>query len=262
MTEHPILFSGRLVRAILDGRKTQTRRVMRRQPEIGPLLVECKTCGRHKHLRGRSMAPETAQNLCDWECSGYSDEPYSSDLHPGESRGDFGFPTGWEGICPYGSLGDQLWVRETFHYGWVDDEWHYNDMEGYSQTESRWVRCDDRDEDRVWYAADGSPPKNDDVYDGWADEKTPSIFMPRWASRIQLEVTGIRIESLQDISMDDVRAEGVVMPAMPDEPGDDYPDPWEVFAGLWDGINAKRGYGWETNPWIWVVEFRRLDTTS
>ncbi len=168
MSEKPILFSGEMIRAVLDGRKTQTRRVVKPQP-VGL-----------------------------WAA-------------PGKSR------------CPYGQPGGRLWVRETFY-----PERSHRGPVSYRAT---WPRDDD-------------PPDG-----GWK----PSIFMPRWASRITLEIVSVRVEQVQDISEDDARAEGV-----DDGTGQTRPLHPYWFRALWDSINSKRGYGWEKNPWVWVVAFRRV----
>jgi hypothetical protein len=108
-------------------------------------------------------------------------------------------------FCPYGAPGDFLWVRET----------HVVTAGG-----------------NVLYKADDQDLTN----------CRPSIFMPRWASRITLEIIGVRVQRLQEISQMDSRAEGL--------------DSRDSFALLWDRINEKRGYGWHANPWVWAVEFR------
>jgi len=122
--------------------------------------------------------------------------------------------------CPYGAPGNQLWVRETFHQ-------HY--MGG--------LPC---------YKADDNCKETDVI--NWK----PSIFMPRWASRIQLEIKDIRIERIQDISEEDAKAEGI-------EWGEGAgSNPRVIFSNLWDSINEKRGFGWGLNPWVWVIDFERI----
>lgn len=90
----------------------------------------------------------------------------------------------------------------------------------------------------------------------------PSIHMARWASRITLEITGVRVERLQEISDDDALAEGCVSTAVVNETKDDYTGEYanEQYARLWDSLNSKRGYSWESNPWVWVIEFKRVDS--
>ncbi len=130
--------------------------------------------------------------------------------------------------CPYGKVGSRIWVRESHFIGGIPGE-------------SEWAA----------YRAD--EPENKAVV--WR----PSIFMPKWASRITLEITGVRVERVQEISEDDQRAEGIVVPST-----------WEVngrkrttFGTLWDSINDrinyKRGYGWDVNPWLWVLEYKRVE---
>jgi hypothetical protein len=110
--------------------------------------------------------------------------------------------------------------------------------------------------DGVIYRADGR-------HDG-IREWRPPIFMPRWASRITLEVTGVRVEKVQEISEEDADAEGVVMPDFSDDEFDGAGE-WTLrmeYAVLWDRLNAKRGYGWDVNPLVWVIEFKRIDNPS
>lgn len=182
MKDYPILFSGEMVCNILEGRKTQTRRVINPQPRELPVL-----CG------------------------------------DGRWRSENGTP-GFR--CRYGKPGDHLWVRETF--------------------------CDVNAEliplkKKVYYRAD----KEISPLMKWR----PSIYMPRWASRITLEVVKVRVERLQDISEADARAEGV--PQCPAYTKTDTPYKKE-FERVWDEINGKRGYGWSVNPFVWVIEFRKL----
>jgi hypothetical protein len=179
MKEKPILFSGEMVRAILEGRKSQTRRVVK--------------------VRGVS------DDVAGW-------------LHYMARAVDM--------ECPYGKPGDRLWVRET------------------------WLR----DGDVTIYKADLAKV----LADSWNGHWRPSIYMPRAASRIALEVIKVRVERVQDISHNDACIEGA-----PSEPelndygtGSIYID-W--YANLWDKLNAKRGYGWKVNPWVWVVEFKQVN---
>ena len=160
---------------------------------------------------------------------------------------------------PYGQPGDRLWVRETWQLYNVDykdelgtsmileDEW-----EGQMPKTKPWLT-------QILYKAT-------EIIEGWRAKWRPSIFMPRWASRIDLEVVSVRVERLQDLTEEDAKAEGI-------EKGNTYyygdPHPVkgspkcyntakEAFAGLWDSLNAKRGFGWEQNNWLWVVEFKRI----
>ena len=130
--------------------------------------------------------------------------------------------------CPYGQVGDRLWVRET----WFDNSFYPDDR------------------DNVLYRADGEFQEQiPEEYEGakWA----PSIHMFRWASRITLEITEVRVERLQEITKEDIKAEGLGMPSLPNSHL-----PYFKFKDLWDSLNAKRGYGWEVNPWVWVISFK------
>ena len=197
--EKPIIFSTLMVKAILEGRKTQTRRVMNPQPWSGQSVVAHKQAKQKYHV------------------------------------------------------GDILWVRETWGYDSAINEIKY---------------C---------YKADGGYYPGGEHYTGghWH----PSIHMPRKAARIFLEVTNVRVERLQDISIEDCIKEGVILKSQVDDMGfykDGYhagthyktwdevllgekeKAPKHFFKGLWNTLNAKRGYSWENNPWVWVIELKRV----
>ena len=171
MKEHPILFSASMVKAILEGRKTMTRRVIK-HPERYSDIRECDFC------------------------------------------------------CPYGQVGDRLWCRETICAGCID--FH-----------------------TVCYRADSSswPPCEESV-------TKPSSSMPRWASRITLEITGIKVEQVQEISEADAIKEGTPTEITKYGLTIKYRNLVEAFCELWDDINFKRGYSWASNPWVWVISFK------
>lgn len=208
-----MLFSGPMVRAILDGRKTQTRRVVKPQPR----WVEADNA---YHAGGGFRGTE------GWRYEGGSrkapiDFTWASDEAPSLDAT----------ACPYGQPGDRLWVRETF---WPRPDRTREQMRNGADT---WPR--------VIYDMEG--PDVEELR-SWGWKKTPSIHMPRWASRLSLEVTGVRVERLQAITAEGVEAEGW-RSSTPEAlvPG---------FAEFWDSLNASRGFGWDANPWVWVVEFQ------
>jgi len=240
--ERPILFSGEMVRAILAGRKTQTRRVMKPQPvglELDPDYMvngECPsrwfrfdpdTNVRLEYARPavrRKASKGQREKTKGWQRSRYgSDGPQWTESEV-------------IGLCPYGLPGDRLWVRET----WVSDQ----------------HGC-------VHYRAD---PGSYVVLDSWTTHWRPSIHMPRWASRITLEVTAVRVQRVQEISEEDAKAEG----AMYVDGGEighsgwrhDFKDVFATakasFSHLWQVLNGRRGFGWEANPWVWCISFRRI----
>jgi hypothetical protein len=210
--ELPILFTGPMVRAIIDGQKTQTRRLMKPQP---PSVEAVKNnAGIDFGIFEQRSMPGT------WAVSG----PVWA------VRDLMGIEPRWQ--CPYGVPGDRLWVRET----WCPRSNGALIMERIQTP---------------FYAADLKSEKPH----GW--RWRPSIHMPRWASRIMLEVTGVRVERLQDISSSDISAEGIAYAEHQASCATECFALREAWAALWDGINAKRA-PWADNPWVWVVEFQRV----
>lgn len=191
--ERPILFSAPMVNAILDGSKTQTRRALRHQPE------EIK----HMFMKNNMSYVENIHGV---------EIPHWS--------------------CPYGKVGDKLWVREA----WNHSNFPFGPLES---------GCD------IFYRADylDDPlgPDLEKSEDGIRRKWKPSIHLPRWASRINLEITGIRLERLQDISDDDCLAEGSENSSLPGIIR-------EKYKQIWESINGPES--WNANPWVWVIEFR------
>ena len=208
--ERPILFSAPMVRAILDGRKTVTRRQVKHQPEvrmvdmIGPMLTFRNKRG------GHWLYPNAkAQIIAD---------------------------------CPYGQPGDRLWVREA----WAAD----------AQVDAIAPR-DLSQGEPIFYPADGAVRQTGCSMIAQGRGR-PSIHMPRWASRILLEITDVRVERLQDITYEQAAAEGVHRGPLrewcaSDEGGACHKYPVPAFRDLWQSV----GGDWEANPWVWVVEFKR-----
>lgn len=150
--------------------------------------------------------------------------------------------------CPYGVPGDRLWVREKFQPLWEDYEGQPPEDADYQTGKGYYC---------VYPATDGVAEFEDWNNDCRITKRvTPSIHMPRWACRLLLEITSIRVERLQDINEYDAEAEGVGGEAttwLPTYIGN--------FRTLWDSLNAKRDLGWDVNPWVWVIEFKRLEAT-
>lgn len=201
-TEHPILMSGPMVRAILEGRKTQTRRVVKPQPwrnKVGQWLWERRP-GQHI-----AFHPDL-----------------SEEHYPG---------TKLQHVCPYGKAGGVLWVRESYkHWGNC-----YEAGEQFAYVEYK----ADNESAKLLARAPSRGPSHSSEWKRWR----PTIHMPRWACRIELELTAVRVERVQEITAEDIRAEGLL--------DDD-------FWGLWDSLNAKRGYPWSSNPWVWLLSFRKV----
>lgn len=226
MKEHPILFSGLMVRAILEGWKKVTRRSMKPQPV----------------LEG---------HFWTFGGAGWSDRINSVTPVAGHSLAN---------NCPYGQPGDRLWVRETFFaFGrWETrfsqkkgrDEWHFIDMTLDTGRSYQYDRLEGQD----------FKPQRSSISPAWW--MRPSIHMPRRASRILLEVTSVRVERLQDISEEQALAEGVrgepcdhARQACTDIGcwGDTAKG---AFGFLWEQLNGASA--WQANPWVWVVEFKRV----
>jgi hypothetical protein len=225
MKERGIIFSAPMVRAILDGSKTQTRRVVKPQP-----------------------APHHGiQAMFGTSPDGFA----------------FGTPGVWREVgadypdgpeddrrCPYGVVGERLWVRETFSAppgGERRDECIYRaDVTPEQERETRQLA-------RSHPALVGQGR--------W----TPAIHMPRWASRVTLEITGVRVQLLQELSEEDAKAEGVTtgpqQGKVNGEPATLYPMTHRMaFTWLWNVINGERpGCSWQSNPWVWCVSFRRIE---
>ncbi|WP_462182192.1 morphogenetic protein [Klebsiella variicola] len=222
MTERGMIFNSEMVRAILDGRKTQTRRIMAPQPaddiERGifpnPEAIGWKSSLRHKH---------------------------------GSTTAHF---------CPYGKPGDRIWVRETFQGPLFD----YDLMDSYCKDPTPFEKPE-----FCVYKADGVPAPefydaDDELHCCWR----PSIHMPRWASRILLEITDVRVERLNAISEEDARAEGIIdggcLNCGEPEPcgcANPEPDATDAFAYLWQSIYGQEN--WNADPWVWVIEFKRVE---
>lgn len=226
MKERPILFSGPMVRALLAGTKTQTRRALRDQSAMDETYVRPIV----------SAAEDAVYN--------YSGEELLA-------------------RCPYGMPGNRLWVRETHLLDPpIDGTWP-SAGDTYAHIDD--IPAHYRSPKHVIYRADRS--------DEWAADWRwrPAIFMPRWASRLTLEITSVSVERLQEITLAGAEAEGC-QAFRPDEDG---PRWWSMdlsagpalhgrtavgaFAKGWDSINAKRGYGWTVNPWVWVLGLRPVE---
>ncbi len=195
MTEHPILFNTDMVKAVLDGRKAMTRRIAK-LPEKW-----------HRGFRAFENNPNGAEEFV---------------IH-----GDCGTKTTY---CPYGTVGDLLWVREKIYT--IEEEALYYSADNsviYPETEA----------ERVW------------IWQRKINTTISSRYMPKWAARIWLKITDIKVEKVRDISLDDCNAEGTSKTK--------HIDKWNArhhFAKLWNSINDKRGYGWDVNPFCWVISFK------
>lgn len=209
MTERPIIFNGDMVRAILRGEKTQTRRPVKPQP-----ATDC--------MYSINGAHNAALHLTDAGCQVRYIPP------TGRSKDHLL-------LCPFGQPGDRLWVRETFR--------EYYPKEGWPAP-------------KALYKADGIA-RLEDTETGKAIPWRPSIHMPRNLSRITLEITDLNAERVQDITEDEAIKEGVVDPIM----GTYGLSPKTVFRDMWNDIYAERGLGWNENPWVWAITFRRVETS-
>lgn len=241
--ERPILFSAPMVRAILESRKTVTRRAIKVQPHV-----------------------DASGNFCVGS-SNYGQDGYGKPMTKHFVNG----------CCPYGKPGDRLWVRETFALLGNEDgcciDWQDNLVKGDERGAARIYRAccppGDYGLNQIPAKAEWKPDTEAMEYDGaWR----PSIHMPRWASRILLEITDVRVERLQDGEGETAFesryiAEGInrihqgdgdyAFHPFKSEPGPgNWTDPFDAWRELWVSINGAES--WNANPWVWVVEFKRV----
>ena len=250
MTERGMIFNSEMVRAILDGRKTQTRRIMKVQP---------KPCN-HANWPDYSPDPQWKSYPGGWCCAVCANGTTIDHRHHAKGI-----------TCPYGTVGDRIWVRETWATLGNEDgccvDWEGNLCKGDERSAARIYRasCEQRPGDYgLWSIPDDAywkPHTKEHKFEGaWR----PSIHMPRWASRILLEITNVRVERLNAISEEDARAEGIIDGGClncgePDPCGcaNPEPDATDAFAYLWQSIYGQEN--WNANPWVWVIEFKRIE---
>lgn len=224
MTERPLLFSKDMVRALLAGTKTQTRRVCKPAATLSAVVEVPDPLERGQVYNGS---------------------------HFGDEDGEAQF------ACPYGGRGERLWVRET-HY--LHGIWSVRKGDDGKR---RWTFSPNQDMGVQFDEPNGLIRGRSTTVPGWY--RRPSIHMPRWASRITLEVTGVRVERLQDISFADAAAEGLHYTSdRLDRWSADgcswHATPQQAYRALWEQINGP--CSWDTNPWVWVVGFHRIDGSA
>ncbi|HHN8524161.1 MULTISPECIES: hypothetical protein [Klebsiella pneumoniae complex] len=243
ISERGMIFNAEMVRALLDGRKTQTRRIMKPQPEPCP--------------RGGHWWPSNV---------------FKTMLHVEEEMQNG--KGGWGGLagdaCPFGDVGDRIWVRETWATLGNEDgccvDWEGNLCKGDERSAARIYRasCEQRPGDYgLWSIPDDAywkPHTKEHKFEGaWR----PSIHMPRWASRILLEITDVRVERLNAINEHDAQAEGVAK--LRGGFWKHYQPGWtqhqlsarDSFVTLWKSIYGDES--WNSNPWVWVIKFKRIE---
>lgn len=220
--ERPIIFGTESVLAIIEGRKTQTRRVIKPQP--------CDGCEDERGIYYQKLESRIVAGI---------PMTFADRVRP---------------VCPYGKPGDRLWVREA----WYSGESNPNGMEV-----SRYLVEDDQD---WWQVA----PRDWLKAQNWRPHRRlrSPIHMPRWASRLTLEITEVRVERLQEIKPRDAAAEGMKLKRWdskeehpPFDPGilADARELYQAFRAGWDSINGKRpGCAWKDNPFCWVISFKRV----
>ncbi|HIG4558970.1 TPA: morphogenetic protein [Klebsiella pneumoniae] len=213
MKERGMIFNAEMVRALLDGRKTQTRRIMKVQPVLNGNFYEVFGAAWSKGMKSIPAVPG----------------------HSLSTR------------CPFGAVGDRIWVRETFCP--VDDTQYGGE---------KWVDYRATPKFEASHPAGWDCAPNDAEALKWR----PSIHMPRWASRILLEITDVRVERLNSISQEDAQAEGLELtgwrPTYSDpDSGGEVMTPYDNFAELWSSIYGDES--WQANPWVWVIELKRVE---
>ncbi len=234
MKERGMIFNDEMVRAILEGRKTQTRRPVKNVRADNCLVIRKPTKKRNGVYTHVMDAPE-------------------------------------HGLCPFGNVGDRIWVREAWAILGNEDgcsvEWNDNLCRGDEKNAARIYRasCEQKPGDYgLWSIPDDADWKPHTVNEKFEGGWRPSIHMPRWASRILLEITDVRVERLNDISEKDARSEGVRW-------SDGKPNKMglatelvvyakDTFTSLWKSIYSEES--WNANPWVWVIEFKRIQGTT
>ena len=219
ITERGMIFNAEMVRALLSGRKTQTRRIIKPQPEA---TLSGSLSGKWLSRPLNGLLLPKIEDIA---------------IH-----------------CPFGVVGDRIWVRETFQGPLFD----YDLMDSYCKDPTPFEKPE-----FCVYKADGVPaPEFYDADDELHYCRRPSIHMPRWASRILLEITDVRVERLNSISQEDAQAEGLELtgwrPTYSDpDSGGEVMTPYDNFAELWSSIYGAEN--WQANPWVWVIEFKRVE---
>lgn len=237
--EHPIIFREKSVRAILDGKKTQTRRVIKNIGKYTEFLTfENNIIGVQEMLNRYINLSKTGT-----------------------------FKT----FCPYGKIGDLLWVRESLRrysrLNFLESKFFNPDFEEVPKEYQKWTAQYTATGTAVPYAPGAKEGWCGTALWQWKNKTLSPIFMPRWASRITLEITNVRAEHLQDITDEDAMAEGVLewyYETQYDENSFSYWSPVHgsgarnKFSEMWNSVNAKTKYSWENNSWVWVVEFKKI----
>ena len=234
--ERPILFNGDMVRAILDGRKTQTRRKLACSSRYSDWQYACKTLDRDD-LRGFLPGADENSFLLQKTEGPIVDRE-------------------WQPVsCPIGNVGEVLYIRETWAVGKCADSLKPSEL-----CPKTWLQ----ENNGLWYFADRTSPINPISPRG---KTRVSIHMPKWAARIKIEITDIRLERLQDISEADAKAEGIKSHQedaaffydymkSSDLRKEWFMDPVKSFESLWNSVNSV--CSWDFNPWVWVIEFERV----
>ncbi|WP_434627529.1 hypothetical protein [Chromobacterium sp. CV08] len=213
--ERPILFSGEMVRALLAGTKTQTRRIVKPQPTV----KEAQLRELDAWIDGFTLSQQV------------------------DGAWQHGFI---DAQCHYGEPGDRLWVQEDWSTDCTQDG---KDPASFA----KWP---------VRYLADGKAHACGAFHGNANGQPRPANTMPRWASRILLEITNVRIEQLQEIREADALAEGVKSCEDELETDGYYYAPEELYSMLWTKIYGWGDDGWNANPWVWVIEFKRVEARS
>ncbi|HDY8937863.1 TPA: hypothetical protein RRI63_004327 [Klebsiella pneumoniae] len=224
MTERGMIFNGEMVRAILDGRKTQTRRIMKIQPEHSGFGLRRVIDSKNGSDDGKYF----------WSLSDACGLKIRSKSF----------------TCPFGSVGDRIWVREAFRV--------------HSRATDVATLVYKASERNSWTEQTSRVPVSVCNKPATPEKWTPSLHMPRWASRLLLEITDVRVERLNAISEEDARAEGIIdggcLNCGEPEPcgcANPEPDATDDFAYLWQSIYGQES--WNANPWVWVIEFKHVE---